>query len=57
MRQATLDTVDALTAQTAGIVAVHTTGRRAYDARRDGPGKWGYPMVGTRFDLSRRICR
>ncbi len=54
IRQAALDTIDAVTVHT---VAVHASEGRAYDAARDGPVKWGYPMVDPRFEHSRRICR
>jgi hypothetical protein len=54
IRQATLDTIDAVTVH---MVAVRTTAGRAYDAARDRPVKWGYPIVVPRFEHSRRICR
>jgi hypothetical protein len=54
IRQAALDTIDAVTVH---MVAVHTTVGRAYDAARDGPVKWGYPMVVPHFEHPRRICR
>ena len=57
VRQAGLDTIDALTEHIVRTVAVHTSGGRAYDAPRDGPVKWGYPMVGRHFEHSRRISR
>jgi hypothetical protein len=58
MRQAGLDTIDGLTEHSVHEVALRTSGGPAYDAPRDGPVKWGYPMVGPRFEQSRRrICR
>ena len=54
VRQAALDTIDALTEH---IVRVHTAERRTYDAHRDGPVQWGYPMIGRPFERSRRTCR
>lgn len=57
MRQATLDTTDAVTEHIIPKGAVHASGGRSYDASPDGPVKWGYPMVGPRFEHSRRTCR
>jgi hypothetical protein len=57
MRQARLDTTDAVTEHIIRKGAVHASGRRSYDASPDGPVKWGYPMAGPRFEHSRRTCR